>query len=311
MRPGATSRSSKNSLIRKRHFHRPRRQPGALGVHAADRPRPVLSQRPQDTANNGSAAGGQKSVSGDDRVGAAAVPRAPGSVNEAIRSTAGTAGMDKSHWRAIAGIESGLNPSSNANKSTHKKPLPDRHEQCGLRGGAARTRSPFDPQANDEAAAKLASDNNAWFKGKYGRDPSPTETYMMHQQGRGFYSRGSMTNIAGNPYPGMRGPQTHKSFEAGWGREIERRASADRLQLDNSGRSHQGRGLGQDELAVNAPKCTRLGPRAGSVQGHRVNRRTKMAPRGMGLHRPRRACRFGSGGSSSTTHISRLDPASS
>jgi hypothetical protein len=54
---------------------------------------------------------------------------------------------------------------------------------------------------------------------------------MMHQQGLGFYTRGAMTNIRGNPYPGMRGPQTHESFEAGWGREIERRAarfSADR-----------------------------------------------------------------------------------
>jgi len=46
---------------------------------------------------------------------------------------------------------------------------------------------------------------------------------MMHQQGLGFYTRGAMTNIGGNPYPGMHGEQTHESFEAGWGREVSRR----------------------------------------------------------------------------------------
>ena len=223
--------------------------------------------------------GGQ--VSGADQVGAAAVPRAPGSVNEAIRSTAGTAGMDESHWRAIAGIESGLNPSSNANRSTQYKGL----FQIGTRGAdsewARRGQgSPYDAQANAEAAAKLASDNNAWFKGKYGRDPTPTETYMMHQQGRGFYSSGSMTNIAGNPYPGMRGPQTHQSFEAGWGREIERRAAADRLQLDKSeAAATKVEGSGKISVDVNAPKGTSVGAEGkGLFKDVEINRQTQMSP---------------------------------
>ena len=200
-------------------------------------------------------------------------------VNEAIRSTAGTAGMDEAHWKAIAGIESGLDPSSNANRSTQYKGL----FQIGTRGAdsewARRGQgSPYDAQANAEAAAKLASDNNAWFKGKYGRDPTPTETYMMHQQGRGFYSRGSMTNIGGNPYPGMRGPQTHESFEAGWGREIERRAA--RNQLDGSQvASTRVEGTGKLTVDVNAPKGTNVGAEGGGLfKKVEMNRQTQMSP---------------------------------
>ena len=200
-------------------------------------------------------------------------------VNEAIRSTAGTAGMDEAHWKAIAGIESGLDPSSNANRSTQYKGL----FQIGTRGAdsewARRGQgSPYDAQANAEAAAKLASDNNAWFKGKYGRDPTPTETYMMHQQGRGFYSHGSMTNIGGNPYPGMRGPQTHESFEAGWGREIERRAA--RNQLDGSQvASTRVEGTGKLTVDVNAPKGTNVGAEGGGLfKKVEMNRQTQMSP---------------------------------
>jgi hypothetical protein len=65
--------------------------------------------------------------------------------------------------------------------------------------------------------------NRSQFRQHFGRDPTDTELYMMHQQGLGFYTRGAMTNIGGNPYPGMHGPQTHESFEAGWGRELARR----------------------------------------------------------------------------------------
>lgn len=191
--------------------------------------------------------------------------------------------MDEAHWKAIAGIESGLNPASNANRSTQYKGL----FQIGTRGAdsewARRGQgSPYDAQANAEAAAKLASDNNAWFKGKYGRDPTPAETYMMHQQGRGFYSRGTMTNIAGNPYPGMRGPQTHESFEAGWGREIERRAAlyADRKQLDGAQvASTKVEGSGKITVDVNAPKGTNVGAEGGGLfKKVEMNRQTQMSP---------------------------------
>jgi hypothetical protein len=46
---------------------------------------------------------------------------------------------------------------------------------------------------------------------------------MMHQQGRGHFTRGALTNVAGNPYPGMQGPQTPESFRRGWSAELDRR----------------------------------------------------------------------------------------
>jgi uncharacterized protein (TIGR02594 family) len=150
-----------------------------------------------------------------------------GEVNDAIRATAGMAGMDEAHWKAIASIESGLNPRSNIDRATQYKGL----FQVGSRGPHSEWARKgeggdiYNAMDNASAAARLAQENNAAFKKHFGRDPTPAETYLMHQQGLGFYTRGKMTNIAGNPYPGMRGPQTHESFEAGWTREVERRAA--------------------------------------------------------------------------------------
>ena len=72
-------------------------------------------------------------------------------------------------------------------------------------------------------AARMFEANRDQFRAHYHRDPTDAELYMMHQQGLGFYTRGAMTNIHGNPYPGMHGAQTHESFESGWGRDLARR----------------------------------------------------------------------------------------
>ena len=143
------------------------------------------------------------------------------SVDDAINQTAATAGMDPRYWRAVASIESSLNPSSNYNAATQYKGL---YQVGGNEFATHGHGNIYNPMDNARAAASLAQANNATFREHFGRDPSPIETYMMHQQGPGFYLNGTMTNIAGNPYPGMRGPQTPASFEAGWARELERRA---------------------------------------------------------------------------------------
>ena len=201
-----------------------------------------------------------------------------GAVNQAIRSTAATAGMDPAHWKAISDIESSGDPNANYNKRTQYKGLFQINQaELGGRGNI------YDPQTNAEAAAAVAASNNAWFEKKFGRKPTPTETYMMHQQGRGFYSRGTMTNIAGNPYPGMSGPQTHESFEAGWGRAIEKRAqrfAADRDQLDKS-QAANGKVTGEGKISVdvNAPKGTKVGAEGkGIFKDVEINRQTQMEP---------------------------------
>ena len=154
-----------------------------------------------------------------------AAPATTADVNAAIQATAGRAGMDVPTWKAIASIESSLNPSSNSDKPTQYKGL----FQIGSRGDGSEWATHgkgdiYNPMDNANAAASLAARNNATFRQNFNRDPTPVETYMMHQQGPGFYLNGTMTNVEGNPYPGMSGPQTPESFAQGWGNEIERRA---------------------------------------------------------------------------------------
>lgn len=159
-----------------------------------------------------------------DNVGKAAQPQHSGSltipsaIQPAINAGAKAAGLDPNTFAAMAHIESGFDPNSNRNKSTQYKGLfqLNRQDMAG-RGNV------YDPMDNAMAMANLINRNRATFTAMKGREPTPTELYMMHQQGPGFYKRGTMTNIAGNPYPGMRGPQTPQSFEKGWGDALANR----------------------------------------------------------------------------------------
>jgi hypothetical protein len=141
--------------------------------------------------------------------------------DQAIQEAARAHNLDVNTLRSIASIESSMNPSSNANRSTQYKGLFQigRDEWRRFGGGG----NIYSARDNAMGAARMFEANRNQFRSRYHRDPTDTELYMMHQQGLGFYTRGAMTNIGGNPYPGMRGPQTHESFEAGWGREVARR----------------------------------------------------------------------------------------
>jgi hypothetical protein len=141
----------------------------------------------------------------------------------AIQEAAKSAGVDVNAMRAIASIESSMNPGSNRGAATQYKGLFQMNQEEFQKHGGGDI---YNARDNAMAFAHLTKENREWFKGKYGRDPTDAETYMMHQQGRGFITSGTMTNVAGNPYPGMRGPQSPQSFQAGWGRELERRKQA-------------------------------------------------------------------------------------
>jgi hypothetical protein len=164
--------------------------------------------------------------------GAGATASAPvrtNDVDSAINATAARAGMSPAHWKAIADIESGLKPGSNSyNPATQYKGL----FQIGSRGQGSEWSTHgkgniYDPMDNANAAADIAARNNAWFTNRYGHAPTPIQTYMMHQQGPGFYSRGAMTNIAGNLPAGDRTPEnmTHQGFENYWARKLAARAA--------------------------------------------------------------------------------------
>jgi hypothetical protein len=148
--------------------------------------------------------------------------------DRAISDAATAYHLDPNFMRSVASIESGMNPSSNANRATQYKGLYQvGHDEWRRFGNGGNI---YSAQDNAMGGARLFDANRGQFRSHFGRDPTDAELYMMHQQGLGFYTRGAMTNIGGNPYPGMHGPQTHESFEAGWGHEVARRkAEAARL----------------------------------------------------------------------------------
>jgi hypothetical protein len=168
-------------------------------------------------------------------------PASSADVDKALMATAEAAGMDLPHWKAIASIESSLDPGSNRERGTQYKGL----FQIGSRGeGSEWARQGkgdiYDPMDNASAAASLAMENNSRFRALTGRDPTPIETYMMHQQGLGFYTHGTMTNIAGNLPAKDRTPEnmSPQGFERYWSNQIERRAKFFQAQQDRQAQAN-------------------------------------------------------------------------
>ena len=155
-------------------------------------------------------------------------PSAGGPVDEAIKATIPRVpGMTEAHWKAIAHIESGLDPDSNSDRSTQYKGL----FQIGNKGKDSEwakngSGDIYNPMDNAKAAQKIFEDNAAYFKKTYGKDPTPAEGYLMHQQGRGYF-KGSLTNPQGNPPPRSVGGATsdHAEFGRRWSQAVEQRAA--------------------------------------------------------------------------------------
>lgn len=149
------------------------------------------------------------------------VAQASTDTDKAIVEAAKAYHFDPNYMRSIASIESSMNPASNAhNNKTKYKGLYQIGPEEWRRFGQGNI---YNARDNAMAAARMWDVQRTMFKKRYGREPTEAEQYMIHQQGLGFFTRGAMTNISGNAYHGMHGPQTHESFEAGWGREIARR----------------------------------------------------------------------------------------
>jgi hypothetical protein len=141
-------------------------------------------------------------------------------VGDAIDAAAAQYGLNPAVLKGVAQIESSWDPGSNRNKNTQYKGLfqigRDEWKQHG-------SGDIYNAGDNANAAAKMLSGHAQWFQNNYGREPTPGELYMMHLQGRGFISNGTMTNVAGNPYPGMSGPQTPETFKQGWSDTLARK----------------------------------------------------------------------------------------
>lgn len=162
--------------------------------------------------------------------GSRTYPQGSPEVERAIRRGAEEAGVDVDTFRAIASIESSLNPNSNAyNPRTQYKGLFQMGHEEWRRFGQGNIYSAED---NAMAAGRMFRENIRQFKEEHGgRNPTDAEMYMIHQQGLGFTTPGvkrgqnaaGITNEEHNLPPGSHVGHTRESFQAGWGHEIERR----------------------------------------------------------------------------------------
>lgn len=97
-----------------------------------------------------------------------------------IHNKAKEYGIDPAVLVAKAQIETGLNPKlrNKSGASGLFQFMPRTWKEFG-KGNV------FDPAANTDAAARFTLKNIQHFRKSFGRDPTPGETYLMHQQGAG------------------------------------------------------------------------------------------------------------------------------
>lgn len=109
------------------------------------------------------------------------MPYDPNQVREIIRERAAAYGLDPATMVSIAGIETGgtYNPAAANPKSSARGLFQFTTPTWGQYGKG----DVNDPYANADAASRYTADNLAQFRAKTGRDPTPGETYLLHQQG--------------------------------------------------------------------------------------------------------------------------------
>lgn len=163
-----------------------------------------------------------------------------------IKDRAKAYGVDPATLVAMAGIETGgtydpgaANPRSSARGLFQFMTRPGGSWQEYGKGADV-----FDPMANADAGARITADNIGYFRSRLGRDPTPGEIYLMHQQGRG----GAVALLSDPGAPAIdalrsvyRSPETAQQafslnggrpgmtageFAQLWGRQMDRRMGA-------------------------------------------------------------------------------------
>ena len=106
-------------------------------------------------------------------------------IGQIIAGAAAKYGVDPNALRAIAQIESGLDPSAQNPRSS----AGGLFQQIDSNARAYGVTDRFDPAQSAEGAARFAQENTRTLRNVLGRDPSAGELYLAHQQGPGGASR--------------------------------------------------------------------------------------------------------------------------
>ena len=152
-------------------------------------------------------------------------------VERAIEQAAKLNNVDPNLLRGYVSVESGGDPNANRNNPgrQYKGLMQIGTEEWGKHGQGGDV---YDPVANMMGGARLMEQNRQNFTRAMGREPTPAELYLVHQQGLGFFTNGTMTNIANNLPANARTPEnmTREGFERWWtdriNRAIKERGSA-------------------------------------------------------------------------------------
>jgi hypothetical protein len=102
-------------------------------------------------------------------------------LSSAIGTAASSSGVDPAYMTRLALVENGGKVEGGSPLSSAKGPF-------GFLSGTAKQyglTSPNDPAASAAAAARLTLDNKAALTNALGREPTPGELYLAHQQGAG------------------------------------------------------------------------------------------------------------------------------
>lgn len=105
-------------------------------------------------------------------------------VGDAIARAAGRYGLDPEVLRRFAIIESSGEPGPKSNTGSYKGLFQLSVDEFSKRGG----KDIYDPYDNANVAAAKLKDEAAAFEAKYGRSATPSDLYMIHQQGAGGYA---------------------------------------------------------------------------------------------------------------------------
>lgn len=154
---------------------------------------PFVTGAPKAEAKNprsaGAVLGDQTGGPQTDQPGGSDQPATPGgtSTGGVIESAAKSAGVDPSLMRRFAKIESGGDP--NAVSGSYKGLFQLSKAEFEKYGGG----DIFNPADNANAAAKKIAAEGEEFRSVYGRAPTATDLYLIHQQGAAGY-RAHVTN---------------------------------------------------------------------------------------------------------------------